>query len=155
MAGSVVVAALARRLASRGSGPVCHLRPQATDHRQRRCASSAGLQGLVRKPEQRLPLELQHAAQLMVDAGCKHAWPVASGHAHLLWWDKQEAGKGDTIKATPCWKSAPTLSACQASPIARMPVKPICIRRVCLRAFHRCHRGRLDPTQLMVKAQRE
>ena len=119
------MAAPARRLISRGLWRVCHLLAQATGHRQRRCASVAGLQVMAREPEQLLPPDLQHAAQLMVDAGCRHAWPVASGHVHLLWWDQPEAGMGDTIKVTPCWKSAPSLRACQLSPVARMPMKPI------------------------------
>ena len=67
-------------------------------HRQRRCQSAAGLQVMAREPEQLLPPDLQHAAQLMAGAGCKHAWPVTSGHAHLLWWDQPEAGMDDTIK---------------------------------------------------------
>jgi hypothetical protein len=67
-------------------------------HRQRRCPSAAGLQVMAREPEQLLPPDLQHAAQLMAGAGCKRAWPVTSGHAHLLWWDQPEAGMDDTIK---------------------------------------------------------
>ena len=141
--------------AARLSRHVAHMSPAPTGHGQRqRCsATAAGLQVLVRVPEQHLSPELQHAAQLMVGAGCSHAWPVASGHAHLLWWNQQKAGMGDTIKVTPCWKSAPTLSAYQSPPDARMPTKPISIRSVCSRAFQRCHCGRLDPMASAMRAQ--
>ena len=64
MVGSVLVAAPARRLISRGLWRVCYLLAQATGHRQRRCASAAGLQVMARGLEQILPPNLQRCCSV-------------------------------------------------------------------------------------------